>query len=135
MLFVDQRQQHSCILDSTHDHRLVASADCDFLLRQGVGINSRGGANFIRDDGLACQALGHVLQPGRNIDGIAECGEHHVIAVADVADDHFAAIDADAEAKRLAQIMLEKPVQFVDIGGDQRRRLQGLTARLLPAGR
>ena len=37
---------------------------------------------------------------------IAQRGEHEVVAIADVADDHLAAMDPDAEADRLAQIWL-----------------------------
>jgi len=54
-----------------------------------------------------------------------------VIAITDVSDDHFAAVNADTEADRLAQIMLEKFVQFVDIGSDHRRRLERLAAGFL----
>src|SRR5258705_225533 len=55
------------------------------------------------------------------------CG-HNVIELADTADDDSAAMDADAEADRLAQIMAEELIQFVDIGGNHRRGLKCLAA-------
>src|SRR5947207_10534777 len=57
-------------------------------------------SDFFGDDRFAAQALGHVLQSCRDIDGVAKCGEHHVVAIADVADDHFAAMK-DRKSTRL----------------------------------
>lgn len=128
VLDADDRRQRPRIRRGAHHHRLVASADLDLLLRQGIGSQTGGDANLVGDDGLARQRLGHVLQPCRDIDGVAERREHHVVAVADVADDHLAAVNADAEADRLVQVVAQKPVQFVDVDGNQRSRPQGLAA-------
>src|SRR2546429_685623 len=84
LLILHQRRQHLRLRHAAHDHRLVAAADRDFVLRQGVSRKARGGANLVRDHGFAGELLGHVLQPCRDVDGIAERGEHHMIAVADV---------------------------------------------------
>src|SRR5882724_5692101 len=110
------------------NHRLGASADRDFLLGQTVGRKAGGDSNFLRQDRFACEALCHVLQSCCDIDRVSECCEYHVIAVADIADDDFAAMDADAKADRLAQIMLKELIQFVDIGGNHRRGLKCLAA-------
>src|ERR1700704_156093 len=115
--------------DSTDDHRFAASSDRDLLLRQGGGRYSRSDAYLFRDDRFACEALGHVLQPCRDVDRVAERGEHHVIAIADVADDHFAAMNADAEADRFAQIVAQELIQLVDIGRYLRSRPKRLAAR------
>jgi len=42
--------------------------------------------------------------------------------------------NTDAEADRLAQIMTEELIQFVDIGRDPGRRLERLAARGLVVG-
>ena len=57
-----------------------------------------------------------------------------MIAVADVTDDHFAAMNADAEADRLAQIMAEELIKLIDIGGNHGRRLERLAAGGLRGG-
>ena len=41
----------------------------DFLLRQVVVAEARGDADLLRDDRLAGERLGHVLQPRGDIDG------------------------------------------------------------------
>src|SRR6202011_2872068 len=92
--------------------------DRDFALGQSIGRKPGGNTYLFRDDRFTSEALGHVLQPCRDIDRVTERGEHHVVAVADVADDHFAAMNADAETDRLAQIMFEELIQLVDICGD-----------------
>src|SRR5580692_3127455 len=51
-----------------------------------------------------------------------------MVAVADVADDHLTAMNADAETDRLTQIVAEELVQFPDIGGNHGGRPQRLPA-------
>jgi hypothetical protein len=53
LLVLKQRQQRPRIRHRAHDHRLVASADLDIMLRQRIGGNVRIGANLVGDDGLA----------------------------------------------------------------------------------
>ena len=62
-------RQELGVLYGTHDHRLVAAADRDLLLRQRVGGKPRGGTDLVRDDGFAGERLRHVLQSRRDIDG------------------------------------------------------------------
>src|SRR3954453_6479826 len=58
-----------------------------------------------------------------------------MVAIADIPDDHLATVNADTEADRLAQVMTQELIQFVDVGSDHRRCPEGLPAGLLPAGR
>ena len=85
-------------------------------------------ANFVRQHDLAFQRLCHVLQSRSDIDRVSQRGEDDMIAVADVADDHFAAMNADPEPDRLAQIMAEEFVRLIDIRGDHGGRPDRLTA-------
>ena len=105
---VNQCGQRRCAADRADHHRLTAPADRDLVLRQGVGRKPCGSVNFLRDDHLAGEALRHVLQPRRDIDRVAERGEDHVVAVSNVADNHLAAVDADAEADRFAQVVAQE---------------------------
>ena len=99
---IDERRQLPGVRDDTHGHGFVAAADRDLLLWQRIVGKAGGAADFLRDDRFAGQCLGHVLEPGRDVDGIAQRREDDVIAIADVTDDDLAAMDADAEADRLA---------------------------------
>ena len=116
--------------DGTHPHRLGAAADFGFLGGESVGADSGGGAHFVRQQRLAAECLGHVLQPGGDVDGVAERGEYHVIAVADLADDDLAAVDADAEADRFGQIVAEEVVEFIDRCADRSGGANGVAAGL-----
>ena len=60
---------------------------------QRVGRYARGLADLFGNDNTAFQALGHVLQPRRDVYRVADRGEHGVIAKADVADDDVAAVN------------------------------------------
>ena len=60
---------------------------------------------------LQLSALGHVLQPRRDVDRVAERREYGVTAKADVADDDLAAMDADAVLDRLAHFGRELVIQ------------------------
>src|SRR6202021_622818 len=131
---VSQRQQHLRARDDAHDHRIGAAADLDLLLRQGIGRQAGCRTNLFRYDSLPSDALLHVLQPCRDIDRIPERSEHHVIAITDVTDDHFAAVNPDAEADRFAEIVFEKLIQISDVGIDRGCRLECLPAGGLPAG-
>ena len=46
---------------------------------------------------MSCRRAAHV-------DGVSKCGEYLVIAITDVTDDHFAAMDADPETDRIEQV-------------------------------
>ena len=84
--------------------------------------NARRRAHVVREDDLAAEAFGHVLQPRRDVNGVAECGEHHVVAVADIADNDLAAVNADPESDRLAQVVFEELIEFLDIDRNPPRR-------------
>src|SRR5437763_1561983 len=45
--FANQRRQRLGVVDRPHDHRLVATADLDLLLRQDVGGDAGGGTDFV----------------------------------------------------------------------------------------
>src|ERR1700733_6415713 len=101
LLVVNERRQSIGLGDDAHTHRSRATADFNVLPRQRIVGNARSRAHAFREDDLAAEAFGHVLQPRRDVDGVAECGEHHVVAVADIADDDLAAVNADPESDRL----------------------------------
>src|SRR5665213_4150580 len=100
---VNQRGQRSGVGDRVNHHRFGASADRNFLLGQTPWWKAGGYANRLRKDRLTSEALCQVLQSCCDVDRVTECREHHVIAVADVADDDLAAMNADTEADRLMQ--------------------------------
>jgi len=62
--------------------------------------------------------LGHVLQARCDVDRIAQRGEHGMIAEADVADDDFAAVNADSELHRLLQFAGQLVIHVFDVRGD-----------------
>src|SRR5664280_3684247 len=66
----------------------------------------------------------------RQVDGVADGREHPAVAETDIADDHLAAVNADAELERLAQVGGELVIHVFNVRGDERRR-----AHRLPAGR
>ena len=134
-MVVDKRGQGVRLGDDTHVDRPRAAADFNVLSRQGVVGKTRRRAHFVREDDLAAQAFGHVLQPCRDVDGIAERGELHMVAIADIAHDHFAAVNPDAEADRFAQVVFEELIQFLNMERNAPRRRQSLTAGGLPVGR
>ena len=125
---LNKRNKRLCIGRRSHSDLFGAAADLDLLDRQRIRGQVRRHPDAVGNDRLAGQALGHVLQPGGDVDGIAKRRKHHVIPIADFADDHLAAMDPDAEADRLAQIMAEEPVQFLDIGRNGSRRRDRLSA-------
>ena len=127
-LGIEQAGEHGRVRRGAHDHRLVAPADRDLRARERIGSDARGLADVFRQDDLAIQTLGQVLQPRRDIDRVAERREHGVPAKADVADDDFAAVDADAELDRLAHFGGELVIQVGDVRGDQRGGAQRLPA-------
>ena len=71
--------------------------------------------DFFRDDDGTIMRLRHVLKPGRDVNGVSECGEHRMIAKTDVADDDLAAVNADAELDRLVQLTGELVVHVFDV--------------------
>src|SRR5262249_13552734 len=111
--------------------RIAAPANRDLARGQRVGGEARARADVLRDQRLAIELLGQVLEPRRDVDGIAERGEHDVVLVADVADDDLAPVDADAEADGLAEVSREFGVQMLDVGRDRTDRRERLAARKL----
>src|ERR1700722_10552362 len=107
LLVVNERRQSIGLGDDAHAHRFRAATDFNVLPRQRIVSNARRRAHVVREDDLAAQAFGHVLQSRRDVNSVAECGEHHVVAVADVADNDLAAVNADPESDRLAQVVFE----------------------------
>src|SRR3954453_3669869 len=57
-----------------------------------------------------------------------------MVAIADVADDDFATVYADAEADRFAQIVLKELIELVDVNRDLCRRPERLAACSLRIG-
>src|SRR3954451_9437962 len=106
----DQSREAARVFHGQDHHWLRPAADFDVMRRQGVGGQSRGLANFFRQDDFAGQTLRHVLQPRRDIARVAQRGEYHVVALADIADDDFTGVNPDAEADRLAEIVAQETV-------------------------
>jgi hypothetical protein len=93
----NRRRKHGRRAHCAHDQRLDTTADRDprraaahrpevppaFSPRRRTQPRNRG--------------LRHFLQARADVDGVAQRGEHHVLVIADIADDHLAAVDADAE--------------------------------------
>ena len=104
MLWIDQAGQHGRVISRKHIHRLIATADRHFRLRELIGRDARHLANFLRHDDRAIERLGHVLQPRRDVYRIADRGEHRMVAKTDVPDNDLAALNPDAESDRLAQL-------------------------------
>src|SRR4029079_12792260 len=94
-------------------------ADLDLGARERIGRESGQRADLFRNDRPAAEPLGHVLQPGGNVHGIAERREARAAAEADVADDYLAGMDADAVLNGLADFGRELVIQRGDVRLDQ----------------
>src|SRR6185295_14267248 len=96
-----------------HRQRPVAAADGHLACRRRIGRQPGVATDLLRDGGLARELLCHVLQAGGHVDGIAERGEHDVLAKADVPDDHVTAVDADAVAYWLLAVFGEVAIELL----------------------
>ena len=85
---------------------------------QIVGAEAGQNAHVVRNQSLAADQLGQVLQAGRDIDRVADHRELRVALIADVARDDQAAVNPDAEADRIVRPGDERRVQPFDVGGD-----------------
>jgi hypothetical protein len=69
----------------TNAHRLIATSDRNVGSRKPDSRQACIVADLLGDDDRAIQRLRHVLKTRGDVDGIAECSEHGVIAKPDVA--------------------------------------------------
>jgi len=104
---VRDRRECCSVRDLPHNDRFRAAAHLDLRSLRGAAGEARQLAHFIGDHGLTSEFLGHVLQPRRDIDGVAERGVGDVFTVTDVADNNVAAIDADAGPSQPSSVSSE----------------------------
>ena len=102
------------------------------MRRQVIGRKARLRVDLLRHHDLAAELLGEILHPRRHVDRIADHHEARGLAIAELAGDDGAGVDADAEADRLAQILGQRLVQPRDALGDGRARERRLPAAFRP---
>jgi hypothetical protein len=96
-------------LKYTHEYRRVLDHADRYIMATNVDVSGsqssaghRGGlAHFFRNDELAIEDFGHVLQARRDIHGIAQRGENRAPAKAHITDDDLSGVNADAVIDRL----------------------------------
>ena len=119
-LWIEQACKHGRVRCGAHRHRFVVPADRNFRPGERIGRNVRGLADFFRYDNLAIEALRHVLESRGDIDGVAERGKYRVTAKADVADDDFPGMDANAVLDGFAHFGGKLVIQIGDVRRDER---------------
>src|SRR5262249_24424054 len=126
---IEQASEHRRIGRREYGHGLDASANFHVMTPEPVQRYPSFLADLLGHGEPAIQALGHVLQPRRDIDGVAKRREDGMAAKSDVADDHLTRVNANAVLDRFAHFRLELMIQVRDIRGTQRGSTQRLPAR------
>src|SRR5262245_14929963 len=81
------RRYETCLLHGAHPERHAATTNRHFPQGQRVGHPCGAHEDVLGDQRFALEVLGEVLQPRGYVHRVAECSEHDVLLVADVADD------------------------------------------------
>src|SRR5579885_2267846 len=115
-------------LQRADGHHLRPAADGDLVARELAEIGSGALDQILGDDELAIIFLGGGFEAARRVDRIAHGGERDRLAVADLADDGRAAMEADADLERRFQIVGKRPVELDEALRHEARRGQRLAA-------
>ena len=70
--------------DGSHDDRIGAAANCDFLPLYLIVGQSGSPAHLVGDHNLAFELLRHILETCGDVHGVAQSRERNVFAVTDV---------------------------------------------------
>ena len=82
---------------------------------QGVARQSGSPVDLLGHQDLAVERPGQVLQPRGDVDGVADHGELGMPLIADVAGDHDAGVDPDAEPDRRDGPQRQCVIEHVDL--------------------
>src|SRR6266446_4949047 len=105
------RRQRRHVVDDAHGEDSGTISDRQLVARQCGDVDTRARAHFLGHHERAGVLLGELLEPGGDVDGVADGGELGAVAVAHAADDGGTGVDADSNAKRRRPLDRQLAVQ------------------------